>query len=239
MNRITHFNNHDEATGLPLDSKGNPTTLTTTSTARWLALGAVAGPILFNLAWLVLGVVSPGFTLFGTRIEPYSPISQSISGLGLGLTAPFMNAAFVAGGLLIMIGAIGIFRTFREIGRVTRWGYTILLALAGVGMIMDGIFTLESIMPHTAGFLVGTGTPVLSFLIFGRMLRRIPRWRRFGNWLILGSPVTLGLLVLYFATFDPVASGTGLGISGLIQRVLVLESHALIAALGWLAYRRG
>ena len=48
---------------------------------RWLALGAVAGPALFTLAWFVLGFLSPGYTLFGARIAPYSPVSQPISGL--------------------------------------------------------------------------------------------------------------------------------------------------------------
>ena len=51
-----------------------------------------------SLAWFVLGFLSPGYTIFGTVIAPYSPISQPISGLGLGTTGPFMNAAFVLGG---------------------------------------------------------------------------------------------------------------------------------------------
>ena len=43
----------------------------------------MAGPALFTLAWIVLGFLNPGYTLFGIRIEPYSPISQPSSGLGL------------------------------------------------------------------------------------------------------------------------------------------------------------
>ena len=69
---------------------------------RWLALGAVAGPVLFTLAWLILGFLSPGYTIFGTLIAPYSPIAQPISGLGLGLTGPFMDAAFVISGILLL-----------------------------------------------------------------------------------------------------------------------------------------
>src|SRR6266511_1955480 len=68
--------------------------------SRWLAWGAVAGPVLFTLAWLVLGFLSPGYTIWGTRIAPYSPISQPISGLGMGATAPYMNAAFILARLL-------------------------------------------------------------------------------------------------------------------------------------------
>ena len=48
-------------------------------TYRWLALGAVGGPVLFTVAWLALGFVSPGYTAWGVHIAPYSPISQSKS----------------------------------------------------------------------------------------------------------------------------------------------------------------
>ena len=83
----------------------------TSQTARWLALGAISGPVLFTLAWLILGFVSPGFVLFGSLIAPYSPISHPISGLGLPPNGPYMNAAFVLSGLLLLAGVIGIYRT--------------------------------------------------------------------------------------------------------------------------------
>ena len=132
--------------------------------ARWLALGAVAGPILFTLAWVILGTLSPGYTAWGVRIAPYSPISQPISGLGLGPTAPFMNAAFVLSGLLMLVGVVGIFQGIREMGAPARWSCIVLLALSPLGMVVDGFFTLESFLPHTAGFLLGCATPVLSFV---------------------------------------------------------------------------
>ena len=53
---------------------------------------------LFTLAWAVLGALSPGYRLFDLVIDPYSPIAQPISGLGLGVTGPYMNAAFIVGG---------------------------------------------------------------------------------------------------------------------------------------------
>jgi hypothetical protein len=53
--------------------------LATPEASPWLALGAVVGPILFTLAWFMLGFLSPGFTIFGTLIAPYSPISSPIS----------------------------------------------------------------------------------------------------------------------------------------------------------------
>src|SRR5258708_35517427 len=79
--------------------------------AGWIALGAVAGPILFTLGWFALGFISPGYTMWGIRIAPYSAISQPLSGLGLGPTGPFMNATFILSGLLMVCGAVGIFRS--------------------------------------------------------------------------------------------------------------------------------
>jgi hypothetical membrane protein len=216
-----------------------PATPATSRAARWLALGTIAGPILFTLAWLVLGFLSPGYTLFGTRIAPYSPISQPISGLGLGPTGPFMNAAFILNGLLLIAGVTGVFQTMRADGRpAARWACAVLLALTGVGSAVCGVFTLEAVFPHLIGVLLAVASPVLSFLAAGLFLRGIPRWRRFGTWLLLGSPLTLLLLVLFFATFVPTPAGVQQGVSGLTQRVLVIEVFAWLVAMGWLAFRR-
>src|ERR1700693_2834590 len=84
--------------------------------ASWVALGAVAGPIVFTLGWLVLGFISPGYTMWGARIAPYSAISQPLSGLGLGPTGPLMNTTFILAGLLMVAGAIAIFRSIPELG---------------------------------------------------------------------------------------------------------------------------
>ena len=208
------------------------------STARRLALGAVAGPALFTFAWLVLGFLSPGYTLFGTLIAPYSPISQPISGLGLGPTGAYMNTAFVLGGLVLLAGVAGIFQTVRPSGRPAGRVSAALLALSPLGLVIAGTFTLEAVMPHLLGFLLATGTPMVSFLTMGLFLRGIPGWRRFGTWLLLGSPLTLVLLVGFFLTFDPAAAGANVGMAGLVQRVLAVEVHAWFVAMGWLAYRR-
>ncbi|MFG1949501.1 hypothetical protein [Micromonospora sp. NPDC048830] len=73
----------------------------------------------------------------------------------------------------------------------------------------------------------------------GRWFRDVAGWRRFGAWLPFGSPLTLALLVTFFATFQPTADGAEHGVAGLVQRLLVLEVHAWFVAIGWLAYRRG
>jgi hypothetical membrane protein len=222
-----------------LNLNTTPAAPATPKTARRLALGAIAGPVLFTLAWLVLGFLSPGYTLWGTLIAPYSPIHQPISGLGMGPTAPFMNTAFVLSGLLLMAGVIGITQTTQANRRpAARWTVTALLALAPLGMVIDGIFNLQAILPHTLGFLMAAASEILSFLAAGLYFRRIPRWRRLGNRLLLASPLTLVLVVLFFSTFVPTAAGAQHGVAGLTQRLVVIGVLGWFVAMGRLAFRR-
>jgi hypothetical protein len=65
----------------------------------------------------------------------------------------------------------------------------------------------------------------------------VPGWERLGSRLIWGSPLTLVLVVLFFATFDQNAAGAGFGAAGLIQRVLSGEVQAWFVVMGWLALR--
>ncbi|AJY73555.1 DUF998 domain-containing protein [Paenibacillus beijingensis] len=98
---------------------------------RWLALGAVAGPIMFTLAYTILGFLRPGYSL----------VSEPVSGLGVGANAFAMNASFVLLGLLIFVGVIGIFRSMKELGAVARWSCIILLELSPIGAIICGLYT--------------------------------------------------------------------------------------------------
>jgi hypothetical protein len=209
----------------------------TQTNARTLALGAVAGPILLTLGWFVLGLISPGYTMWGTRIAPYSAVSQPLSGLGLGPTGPFMNAVFILSGLLMVAGAVGVFRSIPELGPAARRLGTALLALPGLGAVIDGVFTLEHFFLHFIGFGLAL-TTMVGFPVIGYLLRRVPSWRGFGSWLIAAGPVTLALTVLYFATFTPTIDGIQHGVAGLTERILVLEIQAWFVAIGWLAFNK-
>ncbi|MFC7101003.1 hypothetical protein ACFQQB_11325 [Nonomuraea rubra] len=96
-----------------------PADTVTSRTVLWgrLALGTVAGAVLFTVAWIVLSFVSDGYTIGGDHIAPYSNLTQPISGLGMGDTAPYMNAAFVLSGLLFGAGFLGFFRAVEEDAR--------------------------------------------------------------------------------------------------------------------------
>jgi hypothetical protein len=200
--------------------------LVLSGTDQWLALGGIIGPIFFALAYTILGFLRPDF----------SQISEPVSGLGVGRHALVMNASFVIMGVLIFIGVIGIIRSLNELSSAARWICGILLSISPLGVILCGLFTYESFMLHTLGFFFGCGVPIISFLVIGVIFRKIPNYRRFGNWLIAGSPLTLILFIMFMATFDYL--NTDEGIAGLIERVLILEVHAFYIALGWFVFRR-
>ncbi|MBS4194172.1 DUF998 domain-containing protein [Lederbergia citri] len=100
---------------------------------RWLALCAVAGPILFALAYTILGFLRPGFSL----------VSEPISGLGVGTNSLAMNVSFILMGLLLFVGVIGIFQNMKELGAKARWVCISLLELSPIGAIICGLYTYE------------------------------------------------------------------------------------------------
>jgi hypothetical protein len=194
---------------------------------------------LFTAAWFGLGFVSPGYQLFDLEISPYSALSQPISGLGLGVTGPYMNSAFVLGGVLLIAGAIGIANCWPSATHRGLWRTSvILLPLTGIGMIIDGLFTLESVLMHLAGFLLALVVPVVSFTVFGILLWKEYNARPLARMLFVAAAITLALFVTFQVIFDPYASGDNTGIAGLVQRTLAVVVLAMFTVLGIAGARR-
>jgi hypothetical membrane protein len=198
------------------------------STASRLALLVPAGAILFTVAWLILGAVSPGYELFGHVIAPYSWISQPVSGLGLGVTGPWMNAAFIVGGLLVLAGTLATTRVWAGRGGLATTAF-VLMALTGVGMIVCGVFTLESMMLHLLGFLLAVPLPAVGFVLAGVALRRTHRGLAITG--IAGGATTLVLFAVFMAIFDASGAGGNEGVAGLVQRLLILTALATQSVL--------
>ncbi len=231
MNTVSHHSN-DHATAPALSGEGfaTPAAQATPSATRWLALGAVVGPVLFTLAWLVLGPLRPG----------YSPVSQQISALAIGQGGVFMRVAFLLNGLLGIVGVIAVFQSYKHtLGAIARWICTVLLLLSPLGILWAGIFTMDTLTLHTPGAFVAFGTPVIAFPIVGLVLRRVPEWKGFGTWMLLGCLLTLALLVGFTTSVPPhINWAIGGGSLGLWQRALGIEVQAWYVALGALAFRR-
>jgi hypothetical protein len=188
----------------------------------------------FTLGWFILGFFSQGYTLWGTRIAPYSAISQSISGLGLGSTAPYMNTIFVLTGTLMLVGAIGI--SHRQPAARSRRHVLVCLALPAFGAVVDGLFTLRFFFFHFLGFGLAL-TSIFGLPVVGAIMRKHARWTKLGSWLVAAGPLTLMLTILFFATFTPTVKGSEHGIAGLTERILVIEIMLWYGILGWRVFR--
>lgn len=113
-----------------------------------------------------------------------------------------------------------------------------ILLLSTVGFAMCGIFTLERMLLHALGYFIGVGLPVVGFALLGWQLGRHDAYQDMGRCLVAAALVTFLLLVWYVRSFQPEASGQGLGISGLVQRLLVTEVLGVFAWLAWSVSRR-
>jgi len=206
----------------------NPAELGRRRTRSRLVLLVPIGAALFTGAWLVLGVVSPGYELFGNVISPYSWSAQPVSGLGLGVTGLWMNAAFIVSGVLVMVGTVASLPDWRRRGGPGTTA-VVLMAAMGVGMIVCGVFTLESMMLHLSGFLLAVPVPALGFFFGAAALRRArPALATVG---VVGGVVTLALFAVFMITFDATGAGGNDGVAGLVQRALILVAMATQSVL--------
>lgn len=207
-----------------------------TETNRWLALGAVAGPILFTFAWVVLGVFQPATrNMYGVMGGISGAISNPISGLGVGPNAAAFNLAFLICGLTTLAGVIGIFLS-SDVKRqpVKCFLCAMLLGLSPLGLSMAGVYTLASSLSlHFVAAALLFLSPVVSFLIAGSYFRGMPEWRKFGTLLTIASPITAGLIICYAISFNQAAVANGQGIAGLTERLLIIWVQLWYVIMGW------
>jgi hypothetical membrane protein len=199
-----------------------------------LPLLAPIGAAGFTAAWAVLGEISPGYQMWDIVVPSYSPIAQPVSGLGLGETALAMNTAFIVSGGLMAVGAWAAARSWPRTGAAGRWARA-LVTLGGIGTSLCGLFTLESMMLHSLGFLLAIGGPAVGFVLAARVLRDADPW--LSRALLAAGPASLALMVLFLATFDPQAAGGNEGMAGLVERILITLVLGAIGAIGWRASR--
>jgi hypothetical membrane protein len=200
--------------------------------ARWLALGGVAGPLLFVLAFTVAGLLRPG----------YSPVDQAISDLGIDEHAWIVNGSLIILGLSLTGFSIRFDRSIRSrSSRALRVASAALLAAVGVGYAVAGIFPETNPLHWQLGAPLVYGGATLGFLLAGRLLCRSPAWRGWGTVTLLASLATLVLVALTFYTFSSYEFTSGPSpvgqYGGLMERVLFIEILAWYAAVGWRLFR--
>ncbi len=195
---------------------------------------AIAGPILFTVAWLVAWSVQ----------DVYSPRREDISALAAidAQHAWIMIAGIIALGLSLAALGLGLLGAIHD-GRSATVG-PILLVLAGVCFTGAGLARndcsseLQACNEHVSSgdvswhhivhdvlgvavFLVLAVAP----LVLARAFRSDSRWSKLRRYSLLSGALTLALLVVFGAELFA-------GWNGHVQRVLILVPLVWVAVLG-------
>jgi hypothetical membrane protein len=199
---------------------------------RLLALGGVAGPILFS----VVVVISAALR------ADYSHVANFISELGAtgAPHADLMNyAGFVPGGLMLAAFGVSLAKALPR-GRAAILA-AVLVTLFGAGVAASGIASCDPGCPQAGGSvenLIHNGVAPIAFLcliagagILGIHFRSHPAWRPLSAYSLVSSAVALCLLVALASSLDTRE------LTGLWQRLLLAVLFLWCAMIGVRAYR--
>ncbi|MFW9997518.1 MAG: DUF998 domain-containing protein [Candidatus Odinarchaeota archaeon] len=153
-----------------------------------LASCGIAGPVLYMLQLIILGLLTPG----------YNHITDTMSILGGvgGIRATIFNTGLAVTGVLICLFAIGLHRGIKP-GRGSFIG-PLMLIIAGIGMVGAGYFhcdqgcenvlsfTFTGIMHSLTAFLTGVCASVAPLVIYLR-LKNDPRWEKYRFYTLLSG----------------------------------------------------
>jgi hypothetical protein len=201
-------------------------------TGRWLPLTGLAAAVLFVAS----------FTIDGATRDGYDPSSAFVSLLLLGDRGWVQVVTFIVSGALLVVFARGLRETIAEAG-----GAAVAIGLAGVGLIVAGIFPPDAGQGYPPGAPAGIAAEyswhafvhvVGALLLFGGLpvacILMARRW--FGSGERRWAPYSLvsgvSMLALYAATTtSPGTAGLFPEAAGLLQRIAVLVGLAWVAAL--------
>jgi hypothetical membrane protein len=118
-----------------------------------------AGALIFiGTVWFLMGII------VCEALYPGYHVTQMISDLGVGTTAPLYNASIIVFGILLIAAAY----LLRKEG--TDPIFSVLLALVGIGAVGVGIFPENTGTPHIIAaltvFVIGGVCAIISFRIF-------------------------------------------------------------------------
>jgi len=188
---------------------------------RWLLRAGVIGPVVFVLGFVVIGLLRPD----------YDPGHHFISLLSLTDAGWQQIANFLVSGALIALGGIGMLWVLPS------RAVAVLVALAGIGMVLAGIFVTDPALGYPPGTPPGMptdatatgfihdltaipvliGLPVANVLLARSLAGTGGVWRLY-SW--LSAVGTIGFTVAAFTFID---------LAGLLQRL------AAVIALAWVA----
>jgi len=203
--------------------------MTSRGTTRWHLLAGVIGPVLFVVVLLIEGWTRPG----------YDPQRMYGSLLSLGDQGWQQIANFLVAGALFVAAAFGWRRSMPD-GPGCR-SVPILLGLAGIGLIVAGVFVTDPSNGYPPGTLPGRsdtvswhgaihdlasvfvffGLPAAMFIMARRFRGEASRWALYS---LASGVATLLAFVGLFAFPD---------VLGLLQRVAIVIVFGWVARVSW------
>lgn len=194
-----------------------------------LACG-ILGPVLFVAVFVAGGELRPG----------YDAWQQPISALSLGPGGWVQRTSFVVAGLLVAGWGVGL-RAVLGAGRGRRWVLPMLL-LAGLGLVLDGVFCQDPATGYPA-WMVSTGltwhalvhvsASIVTFsmfacccLVLGHHFAGRRGWRGWRTYSVFSGGLTVALVVAFFT-----AEKTAAAPAGVLERSAVAVVAAYAVAL--------
>ena len=196
---------------------------------RWLLRGGVAGPLVFVVGFVLIGAVRAG----------YDPIRQFVSLLSLTADGWLQTVNFLVTGALIVGGAIGLRRVLTS-GPGSTW-VPILIGIAGIGIVLAGVFTTDPSQGYPLGAPAGVPTAystsgaihqaVSTVVFFGLPIAAFVLARRFRNdggyWATYCRGSGVGIVAFLIAAFSVP------DVAGLLQRIAIMLAYGWIARVMW------
>jgi hypothetical membrane protein len=211
-----------------------------TSRNVWLGRLAMAGPIVFTIAWLIGGLAQDAYSFRQEDISALAAMDAQYAWV--------MITGFVLLGLGTVALAAGLVSTLRYPSAVIG---SVLLMIGGIGLVVAGLARNDcsSELPACAARVdagevswhhqVHDNVSLILFLaliaaplVLARAFGRDDRWRPLRTYSILTGVLGLALLVLYIV----VSAGAW---SGLAQRTFVSVLFLWIAVVGFRLSRLG
>lgn len=184
----------------------------------WVLLAAgTAGGLMFTIVYLAEGATRPG----------YAALGEPISALSLGPGGWVQRLSFIVFGAA-MIASAGGWRTVLR-GGPGRAAYPLLRVIAGLGLILDGLFSQDPApgyppgaravaatvhgQVHNVGAMVTITALAMSCFVLARRLAAEPAWRAWAGYAAATGVAT----IVFIAAFGATGGHGGLG--GLFERL--------------------
>lgn len=227
-----------------MTSQASP--MTRRAVTRRLPRAGLDGDALSVRAWLLLAAGTAGGLVFtgvylaeGATRAGYRTLAQPISALSLGPGGWVQQLNFIVFGVLVCLSAAG-WRAALAPGRGAL-AFPVLRVIAGVGLVMDGLFAQDPSGGYPPGARAGVPTVhgqvhtlfamititalASGCFVLARRFAAEPGWRR---WAVLA--VAAGMATIVFIAAFGAAGGHG-GLAGLWERAAGAATSVLTVAV--------